>query len=72
MKEDRPAKEHACLKQKTMLNLHSVKETVKTSDAVGLSYTPSLAKSGNNSALNNSLKILILRTFLMMKIFTGL
>lgn len=72
MKEDQPDKEHACLKQKTMLSLPSVKEMVKISGDVGLSFMPFLAKSGNSSALSSSLKILTLRISLTMKISTGL
>ena len=62
MKEDRLDREHACLKQKTMLNLPSVKEMVKISDAAGSSFMPFLVKNGNNSASNSSLKIPILKT----------
>ena len=72
MREDRLAREHACLNQKKMLNLPSVKETVKILGDVGLSFMPFLAKSGNSSALSSSLKILTLRISLTMKISTGL
>ena len=72
MREDRLAKEHACLNQKKMLNLPSVKEMVKILGDVGLSFMPFLAKSGNSSALSSSLKILTLRISLTMKISTGL
>ena len=61
MSEDRLAREHACLNQKKMLNLPSVKEMVKILGDVGLSFMPFLAKSGSSSALSSSLKILTLK-----------
>ena len=72
MREDRLAREHACLNQKKMLNLPSVKEMVKILGDVGLSFMPFLAKSGNNLALNSSPKIPISRTSSTTKISTGL